>query len=141
MVVEVVPLPEIHWTLWVVTFQDLKEPLSSWIFEFENSKGSCTWDMVFRLFLVNFDFLNVSTLFEIAAFYNLNHIAIRWNLLFDTFVIDHVSRCIRPDDLMLPIISAQQMFQITAKEVDGCKVVGFVLLEFWSSMLDIWLRV
>ena len=56
MVVEVVPLPEVHWAPWVIALQNFQESLSLRVFKFEDSKRSSGWDMMLAFFLVNFNF-------------------------------------------------------------------------------------
>lgn len=41
MVIEVVPFPEVHWTVWVVTLQDFKISLCLWVLEFEYPESLC----------------------------------------------------------------------------------------------------
>ena len=59
VVVEVVPLPEVHGAARVVAFQDLQEPLCLRVLELENSEGPRRRNVVLRLLLVYFDFGHV----------------------------------------------------------------------------------
>lgn len=59
VIVEVVPLPKVHGTAWIVALQDLQEPLGLRVLELENSEGPRRRNVVLRLLLVYFDFGHV----------------------------------------------------------------------------------
>ena len=56
MVVEVMPLPEVHWAPRVIALKNFQESLSLRVFKFEDSKRSRRRDMMLAFFLVNFNF-------------------------------------------------------------------------------------
>lgn len=57
VVIEVMPLSEVHWAVWVITLQDLQESLSLWVLELEDSEGLGRWDVGVGLLLVDLELL------------------------------------------------------------------------------------
>lgn len=54
MVIEVMPLSEVHWAVWEITLQDFEISLSLRVLELENPEHLGRWDMWVRLLLIYF---------------------------------------------------------------------------------------
>jgi hypothetical protein len=89
VVVEVVPLTEVHWTAWIITLQNFEETLCFWIFKLEDSKGPSAWDVVLGLLHV---YLNAIHIFrDVRPMNHFDNCAVWRYLLLHTFVVNGVS--------------------------------------------------
>ena len=115
VIIEIVPLSEIHRTTRMVTLQDFQESLSVRIFEFKDSKGSCTWNVIFRILLTSNQIL--VRLFHITALNNLDFITAWWYLLFDTLIIYLIPCYLASHHCVFVVVSAKKIFDISPEQV------------------------
>lgn len=89
VVIEIVPLSEVHWAVRVIALQDFEISLGLWVLEFEYPKHLGRRDVRVRLFLIYFQLLVQA---DFAALDDLDLIASQWNLVQDTLVLDLIAR-------------------------------------------------